>query len=107
MPKVAPDVRGRVLLNLSAGIAFPTSHWAPCAVTDQHHPPRSTGAWEPGARGGNRRSARIEAHAAEILSLVKATPDMTLAEIADDLLKVQGKRFVRDCSIAATVTPPA
>jgi hypothetical protein len=32
---------------------------------------------------------------------------MTLAEIADHLLKVHGKRFVRDCSIAATVTPPA
>ena len=37
---------------------------------------------------------RIEGHAAEILSLVEATPDMTLAEIADHLFKAHGERFV-------------
>ena len=55
---------------------------------------RSTGRCEAGVQGGDRRSARIEAHAAEILALVEATPDMTLAEIADHLLKVHGERFV-------------
>jgi transposase len=55
---------------------------------------RSTSACEAGAQGGDRRSARIEGHAAEILSLVEATPDMTLAEIADHLFKVHGERFV-------------
>lgn len=55
---------------------------------------RSTGACEAGAQGGDRRSARIEGHAAEILSLVEATPDMTLAEIADHLFKAHGERFV-------------
>jgi len=44
---------------------------------------RSTGACEAGAQGGDRRSARIE-----------ATPDMTLAEIADHLFKAHGERFV-------------
>lgn len=38
---------------------------------------RSTGACEAGAQGGDRRSARIQGHASEILSLIKATPDMT------------------------------
>lgn len=55
---------------------------------------RSTGACEAGAQGGDRRSARIEGHAAEILALVQATPDMTLAEIADHLFKAHGERFV-------------
>src|SRR5216683_1062529 len=44
---------------------------------------RSTGACEARVQGGDRRSARIESHAGEILALVEATPDMTLAEIAD------------------------
>ena len=55
---------------------------------------RSTGACEARVQGGDRRSARIERHAAEILALVEATPDMTLAEIADHLFKAHGERFV-------------
>jgi transposase len=55
---------------------------------------RSTGACQAGAQDGDRRSARIEGHAAEILSLFEATPDMTLEEIADHLFKIHGERFV-------------
>jgi transposase len=55
---------------------------------------RSTGACEARMQGGDRRSARIESHAAEILALVEATPDMTLAEIADHLFKAHGESFV-------------
>ena len=55
---------------------------------------RSTGACEARVQGGDRRSARIESHAAEILALVGGTPDMTLAEIADHLFKTHGERFV-------------
>jgi transposase len=55
---------------------------------------RSTGACEARVQGGDRRSARIENHAAEILGLVGATPDMTLIEIADHLFKAHGERFV-------------
>lgn len=54
---------------------------------------RSTGACEARAQGGDRRSARIEGHAEEILALVEATPDITLAEIADHLCKAHGERF--------------
>jgi transposase len=45
-------------------------------------------------QGGDRRSARIENRATEILALVEATPDITLTEIADHLLKAHGERFV-------------
>ena len=45
-------------------------------------------------QGGDRRSARIESHSAEILALVEATPDMTLVEIADHLFKSHAERFV-------------
>jgi len=50
--------------------------------------------WGAPAPGGDRRSARIERHAAEILALVEATPDITLAEIAEYLFKAHGERFV-------------
>src|SRR6202048_1319053 len=55
---------------------------------------RSTGACEARVQGGDRRSVRIEGHAAEILALVEATPDVTLAEIADHLFNAHGERFV-------------
>ena len=55
---------------------------------------QSTGACEARVQGGDRRSTRIEDRAAEILGLVEAAPDMTLAEIADHLFKVHGERFV-------------
>jgi transposase len=42
---------------------------------------RETGSVMPGALGGDRRSGRIEAHAAQILALVARTPDLTLAEL--------------------------
>ena len=42
---------------------------------------RETGSVVPGALGGDRRSGRIEAHAALILELVARTPDLTLAEL--------------------------
>ena len=42
---------------------------------------RRQGDVRPGPLGGDRRSARIEAHADLILDLVKVTPDLTLAEL--------------------------
>jgi transposase len=42
---------------------------------------RATGTVVPRALGGDRRSGRIEAHAAHILALVARTPDLTLAEL--------------------------
>jgi transposase len=42
---------------------------------------------------GDRRSVRIEGHAAEILAVVVATPDRTLAQLAERLFKAHGERF--------------
>ncbi len=49
-----------------------------------------TGSFRPRPQGGDHRSHRIEAHGAEILALVEATPDMTLAEIAAHLERAHG-----------------
>jgi transposase len=44
-----------------------------------------TGNVRPRPQGGDHRSHRLEAHAAEILGLIEAQPDITLAEIAEHL----------------------
>ena len=67
---------------------------APSTAIELVNDLRSTGACEARVQGGDRRSARIERHAAEILALVEATPDITLAEIAEYLFKAHGERFV-------------
>lgn len=46
---------------------------------------RRTGGIEPRPRGGDKRSHRLEAHAAGILALIDETPDITLAEIVAHL----------------------
>jgi hypothetical protein len=52
------------------------------------------GTYEARPQGGDRRSAPIEAHAAELVALVETTPDITLAEIADHLFATHGERSV-------------
>ncbi len=46
---------------------------------------RDTGSVAPGPLGGDRRSARIEAHAEAILGLLARKSDITLAEIRTEL----------------------
>lgn len=53
---------------------------------------RREGQAAPRPMGGDRHSHRLEAHAAEILALVDAKPDITLAEIAAHLEEAQGLR---------------
>ncbi|MEM7044035.1 MAG: IS630 family transposase [Pseudomonadota bacterium] len=50
---------------------------------------RRTGSVRPRARGGDHRSACLEAHADEIVTLAKDT-DMTLAELADHIRQSHG-----------------
>jgi len=50
---------------------------------------RSSGTVAAGALGGDRRSGRIEAHAALILSLHESRKDITLAEIREELAKAE------------------
>ena len=51
---------------------------------------RRQGSCAPQKLGGDRRSGRIEAEASFILSLIAATPDMTLAELAEKLRLERG-----------------
>jgi transposase len=48
---------------------------------------REAGSVAPGPLGGDRRSSRIEAHAALILRLVEQKSDITLAEIQAELAR--------------------
>ena len=56
---------------------------------------RDTGSKAPRPQGGDKRSDRIEAHAKEVLGLVAATRDITLAEIASHLERRHGERFAQ------------
>ncbi len=51
---------------------------------------RRTGSVAPRRRGGDRRSARIEVHAEEVLGLIAETPDITLEELAGHLHEAHG-----------------
>jgi transposase len=46
---------------------------------------RKQGTAEARPQGGDRRSARIEAHGDDILAIISETPDITLAELQDEL----------------------
>ena len=54
---------------------------------------RETGSPAPRPQGGDRRSARIEAHGAEILGLIAKSVDLSLVEMADHLEREHGERF--------------
>lgn len=54
---------------------------------------RETGSCAPQLQGGDKRSGRIEAHCDEILALIAAKVDITLAEIAEHLERAHGERF--------------
>ncbi len=49
-----------------------------------------TGSFEPRPRGGDTRSHRIERYAEDVLALVDAAPDTTLAELAAYLEEAHG-----------------
>ena len=49
---------------------------------------RETGSCAPRPQGGDKRSGRIETHAGEILALIAARVDITLAEIAELLARL-------------------
>ena len=86
------DLRVRVVAAVAAGAscraaaarfgvsASSAVRWAALA--------RKAGSVAPGPLGGDRRSARIEAHAALILRLVDRTSDITLKEIRAELANV-------------------
>jgi transposase len=53
----------------------------------------SSGDVTPKKQGGDRKSQRIEAHAAFLLAAIAHTPDLTLAELQARLAAEHGARF--------------
>jgi transposase len=53
----------------------------------------ATGHVAPKPLGGDRRSVRIEAHCDYLLGLIRRSPDITLLEIQERLIKNSGERF--------------
>ena len=53
----------------------------------------TTGEISPEPSGGDRRSGRIEAHHDYLMGLIRRTPDITMLEIQERLIKNCGERF--------------
>jgi transposase len=53
----------------------------------------TTGEISPKPSGGDRRSGRIEAHHDYLMGLIRRTPDITMLEIQERLIKNCGERF--------------
>jgi len=53
----------------------------------------TTGDVSPRPSGGDRRSGRVEAHHDYLMGLIRRTPDITLLEIQERLIKNCGERF--------------
>jgi transposase len=92
---LSTDLRERVVAAIDGGMSrrqaaarFGVSASSAIRWDDRR---RREGHFRAKALGGDRRSARIEAHAGTIWSLIEAEPDLTLAELQARL----GERGVR------------
>lgn len=54
---------------------------------------KMTGEISPKLSGGDRRSGRIEAHHDYLMGLIRRTPDLTMLEVQERLIKNCGERF--------------
>jgi transposase len=91
------DLRWRAVEAVGAGMSCRAVadrfRLAPSTVVKWTRLWRETGSCAPRPQGGDKRSARIEAHAEEVLGLIAAKVDITLAEIAEHLERTHGERF--------------
>ena len=91
---LSADLRRRVLAGVEDGMSCRAAASrfgvAPSTAIKWLQQWRRTGGIEPQPRGGDRRSHRLEAHAAGILALIDETPDITLAEIVAHLEQQYG-----------------
>jgi transposase len=83
------DLRRRVIAAVEGGMscrqAAARFEVSASSAIRWHAHSRQVGDALPKPQGGDRRSARIEAHAAVILSFLKRRPDITLADLRDEL----------------------
>ncbi len=91
---LSDDLRRRVVAAVEEGVSCRAAaarfEIAPSTAIKWLQRWRRTGSVQPRSRGGDKRSHRLEAHATEILALIDATPDMTLAEIVAHLDQQHG-----------------
>lgn len=90
MPKaLSLDLRTRVLAAITSGLschqAAERFGVSAASAIRWRTAERLVGDVRPKMRGGDRRSARIEAHASRILGWVDEEPDITLTEMRDRL----------------------
>src|SRR2546423_1037377 len=85
------DLRRRVMREVESGSsvrgAAELYEVSPSFVSKLGARKRRTGSLAPERQGGDRRSKRIEAHAAWLLGQVATVPDLTLEELQDRLEK--------------------
>ena len=91
---LSEDLRRRVVAAVEAGLSCRAVAVrfavAPSTAIKWLQQWRRTGSVQPRPRGGDKRSHRLESHGAEILALIDATPDITLAEIVAHLQQTHG-----------------
>ena len=94
---LSSDLRSRAVEAVAAGMSCRAVadrfRLAPSTVVKWMRRWRETGSCAPRPQGGDKRSGRIEAYAEEILGLILAKVDITLAEIAEHLERKHGERF--------------
>lgn len=82
---LSDDLRRRVVAAVEGGMSCRAAAArfgvAPSTAVKWLQQWRGTGSVQPRPRGGDKRSHRLEVHAADILALIDDTPDITLAEI--------------------------
>lgn len=85
------DLRDRVLAAVASGLSHRAAAErfgvSAASVSRWRALKREQGDVRPKALGGDRRSGRIEAQAALILSLLEETPDITIEELRRALLE--------------------
>jgi transposase len=94
---LSDDIRIRIISAVDAGMScraaadrFSVVPSTAINVVRRH---RETGEISSKPQGGDRRSGRVEAHAAAILGLIKNQRDITLAEIVEAIFETTGERF--------------
>ncbi len=94
---LSEDLRIRVIRAVESGVSrnaaarhFGVSIASAVRWMDEY---LRTGRTAPKARGGDRRSGRIEAQAELLMDAIEEAPDITLAELRDRLIEERGETF--------------
>ncbi len=100
MPKpLSMDLRERLISAVEGGMSRRSAaklfSVAPSSAIKWVDQKRRTGNVRPRARGGDNRSHQLEAHADEIVGLVRETKDLTLSQLASYLDETHGVKVAK------------